>query len=331
VTFTDNHTKILTRLAEDRFYSSAELSADLGLSRSAIWKYLHSFSELGLEIIAVSGQGYRLKRKLELLSVAQIKKALNPKAKSLLSTLEIYPQIASTNNYLLDMVKIKTQSGQVCFAESQTKGRGRQGRQWVSPFGSNIYLSLSWVFENGFASLSGLSLAIGVAVVRALAELGINDIGLKWPNDIYWQDKKLGGILIEVFGESSGECTAIIGLGLNLYLPEKTTATINQPWIDLDKITPNTNYYRNALSALLLNHLLPILATFEAQTFQAYLSEWRKYDCMRGREVSLYRGQQQFDGIIVGIDDNGMLLLKETITQTIKTFASGEVSFRKSQ
>ncbi len=329
--FTDNHTRILTRLAEDRFYSSTELSTDLGLSRSAIWKYLHSFSELGLEIIAVSGQGYRLKRKLELLSVTQIKKALNPKTQSLLSTLEIYPQIASTNHYLLDKMKIKTQSGQVCFAESQTKGRGRQGRQWVSPFGSNIYLSLSWIFENGFASLSGLSLAIGVAVVRALAELGINDIGLKWPNDIYWQDKKLGGILIEVFGESSGECTAIIGLGLNLYLPEKTTATINQPWIDLDKITPNTNCSRNALSALLLNHLLPILATFETQTFRTYLLEWRKYDCMRGREVSLYRGQQQFDGIIVGIDDNGMLRLKETLTQTIKTFVSGEVSFRKNQ
>jgi len=329
VTFTNNHAKILTRLAEDRFYSSSELSADLGLSRSAIWKYLHSFSELGLEIIAMSGKGYRLKRKLELLSVAQIKKELNLEANCLLSTLEIHSQIASTNNYLLEAMKIKNQSGQVCLAESQTNGRGRQGRQWVSPFGSNIYLSLSWVFENGFASLSGLSLAIGVAVVRALTELGINDIGLKWPNDIYWQDKKLGGILIEISGESSGECTAIIGLGLNLYLPEKTTTTINQPWTDLDKITPKINYSRNALSSLLLNHLLPMLAAFETQTFKHYLSEWRSYDCMQGREVSIYRGQQQFDGIIIGIDDNGRLLLKETITNTVKTFASGEVSFRK--
>ena len=331
MTFNNNHAKILTRLTEDRFHSSSELSAELGLSRATIWKYLHSFSDLGLEIIALKGKGYRLKRKLELLSAAQIKKELKPEVEFLLSTLEIHSQIASTNNHLLDAMKIKNQSGQVCFAESQTDGRGRLGRQWVSPFGSNIYLSLSWVFENGFASLSGLSLAIGVAVVRALTELGINHIGLKWPNDIYWRDKKLGGILIEISGESSGECTAIIGLGLNLYLPEKTTATITQPWTDLDKITTQNNYSRNALSSLLLNHLLPVLATFETQTFKHYLSEWRSYDCMQGREVSIYRGQHQFDGIIVGIDDNGMLLLKETITHIIKTFASGEVSFRKNQ
>jgi BirA family biotin operon repressor/biotin-[acetyl-CoA-carboxylase] ligase len=271
VTFNNNHAKILTRLSEDRFYSSSELSADLGLSRTTIWKYLHSFSELGLEIIAVSGKGYRLKRKLELLSVAKIKKELKPEVESLLSVLEIHSQIASTNNYLLEAMKINNQSGYACFAESQTNGRGRQGRQWVSPFGSNIYLSLSWVFENGFASLSGLSLAIGVVVVRALTELGIDNIGLKWPNDIYWQDKKLGGILIEISGESSGECIAIIGLGLNMYLPEKTTATINQPWTDLDKISPKINYSRNVLSSLLLNYLLPVLATFETQTFKHYL------------------------------------------------------------
>ncbi len=329
VTFTNNHTKILTRLAEERFHSSSELSAGLGLSRSAIWKYLHSFSELGLEIIAVSGKGYRLKRRLELLSAAQIKKELKPEVELLLSALEIHSQITSTNNYLLEAMKIKNESGYACFAESQTNGRGRQGREWVSPFGSNIYLSLSWVFENGFASLSGLSLAIGVAVVRALTELGISNMGLKWPNDIYWQDKKLGGILIEISGESSGECTAIIGVGLNLYLSEKTTATITQPWIDLDKITPKNNYSRNALSSLLLNHLLPVLAEFENQTLQHYLSEWREYDCMQGRKVSIYRGQQQFDGVVAGIDHNGMLLLKEKLTNTIKTFASGEVSFRK--
>lgn len=190
------------------------------------------------------------------------------------------------------------------------------------------YLSLSWIFQQGFSSLSGLSLAVGVALIRALTELGVDNIGLKWPNDIYWHDKKLGGILIEISGESGGECTAIIGLGLNLYLPEKETAAITQPWVDLEKIMPSIHYSRNDLSALLLNHLLPIVASFETKTFEHYLAEWRDYDCMRGREVTIYRGQQQFDGIIAGIDDNGLLLLKDGAGKII-TFASGEVSFRK--
>ncbi|MDQ7089784.1 MAG: bifunctional biotin--[acetyl-CoA-carboxylase] ligase/biotin operon repressor BirA [Methylococcales bacterium] len=328
MTFTDNHFKILTRLADDCFHSGSKLSAELGLSRSAIWKYCQSFSELGLEVNAVRGKGYRLNRSLDLLSAPQIKKNLTPAVLSSLSALDIYPQISSTNDYLLDAMKLSPQSGHVCFAESQTKGRGRRGRDWVSPFGSNIYLSLSWVFQQGFSSLSGLSLAIGVAIIRALTELGVDNMGLKWPNDIYWHDKKLGGILIEISGESSGECTAIIGLGLNLYLPEKETGLITQPWVDLEKIMPSMRYSRNGLSALLLNHLLPIVTDFETKTFKHYLTEWRDYDCMRGREVTIYRGKQQFEGTIVGIDDTGMLLLKE-LSGLITPFASGEVSFRQ--
>ncbi len=329
VTFTNNHYTVLTRLAKDGFHSSSELSVDLNLSRATIWKYLQNFSELGLEIIAVRGKGYRLKRKLELLSNLQIKENLNHKSLSLLSKLEIHPQIASTNSYLLEVMKTNPQSGYVCFAETQINGRGRRGRQWISPFGANIYLSLSWLFKNGFASISGLSLAVGVAVVRALTDFGIDNIGLKWPNDIYWQDKKLGGVLIEISGESSGKCNAVIGLGLNLYMPEKESSRISQPWTDLDKIiTHQIRYSRNYLSALLLNNLLPVIASFETKTFMHYLSEWRGYDCMRGCEVSIYSGQHQFDGVIIGIDDSGLLLLKE-ITGTIKTFASGEVSFRK--
>ena len=229
--FTEKHQKILNLLADGEFHSGTELSAALAVSRAAVWKYLHSLSELGLEINAVSGKGYRLEKALELLSAQQIKESLSLKTLSLLSKLEIHPQIQSTNTYLAECAKT-VQSGRVCFAESQTAGRGRRGRQWVSPFGSNLYLSILWQFDNGFAAISGLSLAIGVAVVRALSEIGINEIGLKWPNDIYWQHKKLGGILIEVSGESSGECHAIIGLGLNLYLPEKETTGITQPWTD---------------------------------------------------------------------------------------------------
>lgn len=326
MTFTDNHYKVLTCLSQNRFHTIAELSEDSGLSCVAIYKYLQSFSKLGLEITAMSHKGYRLNRKLELLSASQIKKGLDTNALSLLTTLEIYPQISSTNRYLGEMMETKAQSGHVCFAESQTHGRGRRGRQWISPFGANIYLSLSWLFEKDLASLSGLSLVIGIAVVRALTEMGVHNIALKWPNDIYWQNKKLGGILIEISNKSQ----AVIGLGLNLYLPKKQTMHITQPWTDLDKIITKTDYSRNHLASLLLNHLLAVIVSFEKKTLRSYLSEWRSYDCMQGQEVFIYRGQQQFKGIIEGIDDNGMLLFKES-SGMIKTFASAEVSFRKNR
>ncbi|NOQ35737.1 MAG: bifunctional biotin--[acetyl-CoA-carboxylase] ligase/biotin operon repressor BirA [Methylococcaceae bacterium] len=329
MTFTEKHYKILTILADGDFHSGTELSSALNISRAAIWKYLHSFADSGLEIIALSGKGYKLDRAIELLSDSQIKAELNQQTSALLSTLEIHSQIESTNSYLVECAKSESSLGRVCFAESQTGGRGRRGRQWVSPFGANIYLSLLWQFENGFSAISGLSLAVGVAVVRALSDMGVKNIGLKWPNDIFWQDKKLGGILIEVSGESGGDCSAVIGLGLNLYLPEKETSTITQPWTDLERIIGTHNYSRNQLASLLLNHLLPIVASFENDTFAAYLQEWRSYDCMQGKAVAIYIGQQQFDGVVAGIDDNGMLLL-ENKQGEIKTFASGEVSFRQS-
>lgn len=327
--FTDTQEKLLNLLADGHFHSGTLLATTLNISRSAVWKQLESLAEYGIEMTAVSGKGYKLNRPLELLSEARIKAALTPYADELLSGLEIYPQIDSTNRYLVERAQSAAKSGLVCFAESQTAGKGRRGRQWVSPFGSNIYLSILWQFQNDPASIAGLSLAVGVAVIRALRELGLTEIGLKWPNDIYWQEKKLGGILIEVSGEAGGSCSAVIGLGLNLYLPAKETATITQPWTDLEQILGTQTHSRNKIAGLLLNHLLPVIANFETNTLNHYLSEWRGCDVMLNKAVSIYIGNQRIDGIVMGIDDNGMLLLKNTAGE-IKTFASGEVSFRQS-
>ena len=326
--FNTTQKTLLNRLADGHFHSGTILAQALNISRSAVWKQLENLSaEFGIEIIAVSGKGYKLVRPLELLSETHIKTALTEEATKLISTLEIYPQIDSTNRYLSERAQTEANSGLVCFAESQTAGKGRRGRQWVSPFGSNIYVSILWRFQNDPASIAGLSLAVGVAVIRALRAFGISDIGLKWPNDIYWQEKKLGGILIEVSGEAGGSCSAVIGLGLNLYLPVKETAAITQPWTDLEHITGGANYSRNHIASLLLNHLLPVIADFETETLNHYLAEWRNYDVMLNKAVSLYIGNQVIDGIVMGINDNGMLLLKNSDGE-IKTFASGEVSFR---
>ena len=322
----DKSKKILSVLADGEFHSGSALSDDLGVSRSAVWKYLKSLSALGLEHKAVSGRGYRLERPLELLNRDKIEPFLAPEARAALSSLEIHDQLESTNSYLIERAKFEAKSGSVCLAEFQSSGRGRRGRFWVSPFGSNIYLSILWRFQNGPAALSGLSLAAGVAVVRALRQQTVTGIGLKWPNDIYWQGQKLGGILVEVSGEANGPCTAVIGLGLNLFLPEQQAASITQAWTDLSKVTGHSRVPRNQLVSTLLNHLLPMLADFETTGLTAYIDEWRSYDCLRDQAVRLFMFDHQIEGIAQGIDDNGFFVLKTT-DEEIRVFASGEVSF----
>ncbi|MGZ8236976.1 MAG: bifunctional biotin--[acetyl-CoA-carboxylase] ligase/biotin operon repressor BirA [Methylobacter sp.] len=325
----DKQKQILSLLADGEFHSGTELADALGISRSAIWKQLSGLAELGLQHSAVSGKGYRLDNPLELLDASKINEVVTDQAGALISSFEIHDQIDSTNRYLVERSQNNGLSGSVCFAEYQTAGKGRRGRQWVSPYGSNIYLSILWRFQQGPAAISGLSLAIGVAVIRALRQHQISDIGLKWPNDIYSQGKKLGGILVEVSGETDGPCSAVIGLGLNLFLPETQAEGITQAWTDLSKITGQSQLSRNQLAGILLNHLLPVIAEYESVGIQAYLDEWRSYDCLSGKSATLFIGQQQFEGIVQGIDDNGMLLIKRP-DGNVQTFASGEVSFNSS-
>jgi len=326
VVISDKQKKILALMANGEFHSGTELSDALGVSRSAVWKQMNGLAELGLQHSAVSGKGYRLDKPLELLTHLEINKAVNDQARALISSFEIHDQIDSTNNYLVERSHNNAPSGSICFSEYQTAGKGRRGRQWVSPYGSNIYLSILWRFQQGPAAISGLSLAIGVAVIRALKQHHVNDIGLKWPNDIYSQGKKLGGILVEVSGETDGPCSAVIGLGLNLYLPETEAETITQAWTDLSKITGENKLFRNKLAGTLLNHLLPVIAEYEGVGIKAYLDEWRDYDCLKGKSATLFIAQQQFEGIVQGIDNNGMLLIKRA-DGNVQTFASGEVSF----
>jgi BirA family biotin operon repressor/biotin-[acetyl-CoA-carboxylase] ligase len=291
---------------------------------------------LGLQLLAIRGKGYRLTSPLELLSKAKIISHLDKCSETCVAVLEIHGQIDSTNRYLIDRAEQNAASGAICLAEYQTAGKGRRGRQWISPFGSNIYLSTLWRFEQGYSQTIGLSLAIGVAVIRALnqyiSELDPDStisFSLKWPNDIYFQGKKLGGILIEVSGESDGPCVAVIGLGLNLFLADKVADGINQAWIDLSKITGKPILARNQLVAYLINHLLAVLNEFGSVGIKAYLDDWRRYDCLKDQSASLFIGEQPYTGIVRGIDDQGLLLL-EQVDGKIQAFASGEISFNVS-
>jgi BirA family biotin operon repressor/biotin-[acetyl-CoA-carboxylase] ligase len=258
------------------------------------------------------------------LNIAKINANLSQISKALLSNLEIFTEIDSTNTYLMTRSQNDAPSGTVCFAEFQSAGKGRRGRQWISPQGQNICGSFLWRFPN-VSQLNGLSLAIGVGVIRALKKQGVENLGLKWANDIYSDGKKLGGILIEVTTHSNGSASAVVGFGLNLELPHDIEA-ITQPYTDLKTIAPTLKLNRNALIGNLLNELLPIAATFEKQGFGAYLNEWREVDCLAGKAATLFVGSQQIQGIVQGIDENGLLKLQLENGQ-IQTFSSGEVSF----
>lgn len=324
----ENQKAVLHLLADGEFHSGNELAAALQVSRSAVWKYLQHLPELGIAYSAVNGKGYRLEKPLALLSKADIQQALTSTARKLINKLEIHDSLPSTNTYLNQLALDGAPSGLVCFAEQQTDGKGRRGRRWVSPFGHNIYSSVLWRFQGNPAAISGLSLAVGIAVIRALNARLPEHYGLKWPNDIYCRNKKLGGILIEVTGESEGPSAAIIGIGLNRYLPVQEATRITQDWIDLSEIAGDNAPDRNHLAASLLNHLLPILADYESEGIAAFLPEWRRHDCLAGKPGSLYIGHHAYEGIIQGIDDNGLLLLKRP-DGAIQAFASGEVSFRQ--
>jgi len=322
----DKLKKIITLLADGEFHSGTELAERLGISRSAVSKQLSVLPDLGLQYSAISGRGYRLHSPIELLDSLVINQYLSEATQQLITSLEIFDQLDSTNRYLNEQAQHQGNSGVICLAEHQTAGKGRRGRQWVSPFGSNIYLSVLWRFQKGYSSISGLSLAIGVAVIRALKQLNIQSVSLKWPNDIYSNGKKLGGILIEISGETEGPCYAVIGLGLNLFLPDEQAAGITQEWTDLSKLLGKNFTGRNQLVAYLLEHILNLLTDYEAVGLTHYIDEWRQYDCLVDHPAQLFFETHTITGIIAGIDNNGLLMVKQP-DNSIRSFASGEVSF----
>lgn len=311
----------MTRLADGKFHSGSELGAGLGITRGAVWNAIRKLSSRGLAVESVPGRGYRLAQPVELLDAERIGGHL-VKSSHLLSRLDLLFEVDSTNRYLVQQGMAGTPSGHACLAETQTAGRGRRGRDWVSPLGANLYLSLLWRFNDGPARLAGLSLAVALAMVRAFRGLGIEGIGVKWPNDLLWQGKKVAGVLLEVSGESSGPCQVVIGIGVNIGMRPGTE--VGQPWADLQAIQPGLS--RNAVAGALLDELLALLATFDATGLRPWLDEWRAVDLYAGRRVVLLLHHREVIGIARGIDADGLLRLETA--EGIQRFASGEVSLR---
>lgn len=316
---------LLRLLADGRFHSGVALGEELGVTRATIWNDLQKLKTLGIDAYAVAGKGYRLPEPLELLAADEILDALSPPARAVLKRLDVLLEVPSTNAYLVEHAQRGAPSGWACLAETQTAGRGRRGRAWVSPFGGNIYLSVLWRFNSGAAVVGGLSLALGVAVAEALHAAAVPGVGLKWPNDVVWQNRKLAGVLVEMAGESSGPCYVVAGIGINVAMAAEAASAIEQPWVDIVSIT-GLMPARNHLAAMLLQHVLLALQTFEHDGFAHFLPRWRARDAYVGKAAELHLPQHTLRGTVDGIDAQGALLFAEG--GATRAYASGELSLR---
>ena len=259
---------LLPLLADGEFHSGQDLAEAMGVSRTAVWKQVNRLvNDSVLAIESVKGKGYRIPGGIDLLDAAQVKAGLDPRAAALMGRLEILDTVDSTNAHVMRLAEQDGLTGLVCTAEQQSAGRGRRGRQWVSPYASNLYLSLLWEFTQGAAALEGLSLAVGVAVARALRACDVPAVQLKWPNDVLYDGAKLGGILLEMSGDAAGSCRVVIGVGLNVAMPKAAAGAIDQAWTDIKTITNNQHPRRSRILAALLNELLPLVADFEQRGF----------------------------------------------------------------
>ena len=323
----DTQSKILDILKDGEFHSGETLGEKVGCSRTAVWKHLQTLEAMGLLIETTKGTGYRIVGGVDLLDGQAITGALAVAAKPHLSNINIFQTIDSTNTYARELAEKNSVSGLVILAEQQTGGRGRRGKSWVSPFAANIYLSIVWDFEQGAEALEGLSLAVGVAVRRALIAHGVQGVKLKWPNDIYVEQKKLGGILLEMIGDPAGHCSVVIGVGLNVSMPVSQASAIDQDWTDVATELQDKLPARNKLAAELISEILPLLSTFQAQGFAAYRDEWQAADAFYGQTALISTPKQSIAGIVKGVGINGALRL-ELDSGNIESFIGGELSLR---
>ena len=309
---------ILKTLSDGGFHSGECLGQALGISRAAIAKHVKTLNDWGVDIYRVQGRGYQLASPLQLLDEKKIQA-------STASQCELISVIDSTNQYLLNNVD-KSEKGRVCLAEYQTQGRGRRGRHWVSPFGTNLYLSMYWRLDAGMAAAMGLSLAIGVAAVEAIESIGIQGVKLKWPNDIYYQDKKLAGILVELSGQTGGAAHVVIGMGLNIGMPDQQP-DIDQPWMMLNQINNGAVVDRTQLAINLIEKWQRALVEYELTGLTGFVERWNRLDNFLGRSVKLLIGPREVHGIVKGIDHQGGIVIETD--NGLETYIGGEVSLRK--
>lgn len=310
---------LIKLLADGKFHSGEELGKHFKVSRAAIWKQLKKLQNLGLIVDSVRGKGYRLNTPLSLLDIQALSKEIKHWPVTVLSS------IGSTNSECFHLLQLGARPPFAITSEQQTAGKGRRGREWISPFGRNIYYSLMITLKNGSQQLEGLSLTIGLAVLKTLKNIGLHNIGLKWPNDLLVNNKKICGILIELQGDPADLYHVVIGIGINVNMPTASLLDINQPWTSLQQELGQLIDRNNLL--IQLNHSLAhYLAIHTQHGFEYLKTEWEENNVWRNKTVTLLQGNQKITGIMAGIDTSGALKL--LVNNEIQHFNAGEVSLR---
>ncbi|RUO19936.1 bifunctional biotin--[acetyl-CoA-carboxylase] synthetase/biotin operon repressor [Aliidiomarina iranensis] len=318
----DLDSQLVQRLADGGFHSGEQLGLEFGVSRATIHNHIEKLTTLGLDIFRVTGKGYRLAKPIQLLSSDKVRIKLPHELREL--PLYLNHVTGSTNDDIRSIITNGTTPGTSVLAEMQTHGRGRRGKQWHSPFGSNLYLSIYWPLLQGLNAAMGLSVALGLAVAESLTAAGIQEVSVKWPNDVYIQRKKVAGILVELEGQAGGEGQAIIGIGLNLAMQD-TEASIDQPYTSvmahLDKPLD-----RNWWASELIKRCIDRLTVHDQQNLKGLLDVWREYDHFYQQPVRLILGQHEQIGVGKGIDEFGALLVQQS--DGLKRYFGGEISVR---
>jgi BirA family biotin operon repressor/biotin-[acetyl-CoA-carboxylase] ligase len=324
------HPELLALLADGRLRSGQGLAALLGVSRAAVWKAVERLRAQGIDVDAEPRRGYRLKGAVELFDVGRIRAELDANATAVLRSLELKFEVDSTNSHLLERRAPPYGFADVCLCELQHAGRGRRGRAWIAPFGSGLAVSLSWTFRDTIRDLPALSLCVGVALVRALSRTGARGLRLKWPNDLWFEDRKIGGVLTELRAEAGGPAHVVIGLGLNVALPPEARRAIEAAGAPyavgaLADACPEPPS-RNRVVGLAVNELIAMLPEFERGGFAPFRAEWLALDALRDRSVQVVMGEDRIAGRALGVDDGGALCV--SVGGRKRTFVSGEVSLR---
>ena len=318
---------LLGALASGRPVSGAELARHAGVTRAAIWKQIETLRQRGLPVEARVGGGYHLPWPVQLLDETAIRAGLPAAIEKCTGLIEVHWELDSTSSEIQRRLGTGLPDLSFVLAETQTAGRGRRGRSWLSPPGLNLYVSFLKRFDQGFAAMAGLSLAVGVMAMRALDDLGIRTAGLKWPNDVLAGDAKLAGILVELSGEYQGPCAAVIGLGLNLRLPEAVREQASQPVTDLAALAGGDAPDRNAVAGAMLARLVEGLLDFEREGFAAFIDDYARFDLLLGVPLRVVGPREEFTGIGEGVDARGALRVRTA--DGLIDIDSAEVSVRK--
>lgn len=314
--------KILTLLAEGEYSSGSELGDKLGVSRAAVWKYVKQLQAQGIPIVSHKGKGYCWEGGGDLLDAGTICHQSGHAA----SLLEVFAEVESTNKIALGGVLEGRASGYACFAELQTGGRGRRGRVWSSPLAQNLYFSTIFRVSGGVQALQGLSLVVGISLAETINTKFDVRCQVKWPNDLIVSGKKLGGILVELAGDASGDCAAVIGIGINCNMATGSEE-IDQPWTSLVNELDGT-ISRNDLAADIMTSLPVDLQHFSQFGFESFIDRWNDLDVLSGRQVVVGAPSQLQSGTALGVDELGGLRVQTSLGA--KVFYGGEVSVRLS-